>query len=136
MPKAGFEPTITASKRSKTVHASDRSATATGAQIAWSMLSITYSLPSRFSRVRFEESTYALCQGFPVSPVYVVFPLIWLPSLVCFLLGLLFNPEDGGGHVPPKSQGSFRTTQRLNFRVTDTRVSDLTSNLAVCLYEL
>jgi hypothetical protein len=30
MPKAVFEPAITASERSKTVHASDRSATATG----------------------------------------------------------------------------------------------------------
>jgi hypothetical protein len=30
MPKAGLEPAITASEQSKTVHASDRSATATG----------------------------------------------------------------------------------------------------------
>jgi hypothetical protein len=37
MPKAGFQPAITASERSKTVHASDRSATATG------LLTITFS---------------------------------------------------------------------------------------------
>jgi hypothetical protein len=33
MPKAGFESAITASERSKTVHASDRSATATGGSL-------------------------------------------------------------------------------------------------------
>jgi hypothetical protein len=30
MPRVGFEPTITASERAKTVHALDRSATVTG----------------------------------------------------------------------------------------------------------
>jgi hypothetical protein len=39
------------------------------AQIAWLLKSITYGLPCPFSRVRFEENTYAsfpsaLCQGF------------------------------------------------------------------------
>jgi hypothetical protein len=33
MPREGFEPAITASKRSKAVHASDRSATATGIKL-------------------------------------------------------------------------------------------------------
>jgi hypothetical protein len=36
MPEAGFEPTILASERAKTVHALDRSATVTGRmEITW-----------------------------------------------------------------------------------------------------
>jgi hypothetical protein len=37
MPKAGFQPAITASERSKTVHASDRSATATGFKVNYNV---------------------------------------------------------------------------------------------------
>jgi hypothetical protein len=33
MPRVGFQPTITASERAKTVHALDRSATVTGADV-------------------------------------------------------------------------------------------------------
>jgi hypothetical protein len=35
MPRAGLEPTITASERAKTVHALDRSATVTGQEDIW-----------------------------------------------------------------------------------------------------
>jgi hypothetical protein len=52
------------------------------AQKAWPLYSVTYSLPSAFSRVCFEESAYAsylpaLCQGSPV----VVF-IFWLKQII------------------------------------------------------
>jgi hypothetical protein len=37
MPRVGFEPTITASERAKTVHALDRSASVTGAVLCYSL---------------------------------------------------------------------------------------------------
>jgi hypothetical protein len=51
--------------------------------LSWSTL-LTYSLPSPFSRVRFEESTYAsylsaLCQGFPVRIISMTCKFCILP---------------------------------------------------------
>jgi hypothetical protein len=88
------------------------------AQIVWPLQSVSYSLPRPFTRVRFEEGTYApqLSTRRQIFPVRTVRMICKFGCFLCTLSIALICPSlYGSQHAAPYSRIGRTRECRLNF---------------------